>query len=105
MPTLLVHDRARQDVVDIFHHIAPENLAAALRVYDAIEATFHLVASHPGAGPVCRLPDPALADLRFLPVREYRGYLVIYRALQDGAEIVRVIHGARNLASALRGSP
>jgi toxin ParE1/3/4 len=33
-------------------------------------------------------------DLRSFP---YGGYLILYRAVADGVEIVRVVHAARNL--------
>jgi toxin ParE1/3/4 len=33
-------------------------------------------------------------DLRSFP---YGAYLILYRAIDDGAEIVRVVHAARNL--------
>jgi toxin ParE1/3/4 len=33
-------------------------------------------------------------DLRSFP---YGAYLILYRAIDDGVEIVRVVHGARNL--------
>ena len=34
------------------------------------------------------------ADLRSFP---YGAYLILFRALEDGVEIVRVVHAARNL--------
>ena len=46
--------------------------------------------------------DKALRDMRYYPIRGYRNYLVFYFPLEDGAEIVHVIHGARDIASALR---
>lgn len=33
-------------------------------------------------------------DLRSLP---FGAYLILYRVIDDGAEIVRVVHAARNL--------
>jgi toxin ParE1/3/4 len=103
MPKVEVRDAARQDIKDIFARIAADNRAAALRVHDAIVAEFDLLARHPGAGPSCDFPEPDLADLRFSPVKRYRAYLVIYRPLVDGVEVVRVIHAATDLGRAFRG--
>jgi plasmid stabilization system protein ParE len=45
--------------------------------------------------------DDRWKEFRFWPVKKYTDYLVIYRPLNDGAEIVRVIHGARDMARML----
>lgn len=34
-----------------------------------------------------------------------RRYIVLYEALPDGVEIIRVVHGARNLDEILRSEP
>ena len=47
-------------------------------------------------------PVGIVADLRFWPIKRYRNYLVMYRPLDDGVEIIRVLHGARDLAAAMR---
>jgi toxin ParE1/3/4 len=39
-------------------------------------------------------------DLRSFP---YGAYLILYRAIDDGVEIVRVVHAARNLDELIRG--
>lgn len=103
MATLIVRDAARQDINHIFAHIAPHDFHAALRVFDAIEEAFKLLAGMPGAGPRCEFSEPDLADLRFWPVKKYRNYLVIYRPLSDGVEVVRIIHAATDLQRAFRG--
>jgi hypothetical protein len=50
-----------------------------------------LLADHPGLGPA--RPDIA-PDLRYFPVRRY---LILYRQITDGIELVRVVHGARDV--------
>src|SRR5437016_11462128 len=94
MPRLIVHDLARFNVQDI----ARDNLDAALRFYTAAEAAFDFLASTPGAGPRVDPPIRAAPELRFWPIARFRNYLVLYQPLSDGAEIVRVTHGARNIA-------
>ena len=34
-----------------------------------------------------------------LPVRKFDNYLIFYRSTPEGLEIVRVVHGARDLPS------
>jgi plasmid stabilization system protein ParE len=36
--------------------------------------------------------------------RRFRNYLVFYRTTSDGIEILRVLHGARDLGAAMQGS-
>lgn len=100
MPRLLVSDRARDNIASIAAYIAQHNLYAGLRFYDAAEAAFELLAHMPGAGPRVDPPVHAAPDLRFWPIARYRNYLVLYRPLTDGVEILRVIHGARDIGSA-----
>ena len=104
MPALVIRDAAVQDVADIFGRIAPENLEAALRVYDAIHTSFDLLASQPLAGPSCEFPESDLADVRFWPVKHYRNYVVLYRPQSHGVEVIRVIHAATDMRRAFRGT-
>jgi toxin ParE1/3/4 len=78
--------------------------ALRLNVYDAINAAFDLLASHPFAGPTCEFPEPDLRDVRFWPVKKYRNYVVLYRPLNDGVEVIRVIHAATDMRRAFRGT-
>ena len=44
---------------------------------------------------------PALGDIRVVAVSGFRSYLVFSRTAADSVEIVRVLHGARDILSAL----
>ena len=99
-----VRQRAREDVVDLAARIALDKLEPALRFYDAAEKAFTFLSEHPHAGPKIDPPIPASPQLRFWPIRRFRNYLVIYQPLENGIEIIRVLHGACDLASALRQS-
>jgi toxin ParE1/3/4 len=97
MPRLLVHDRARTDVDDIADFIATGSIDAALRFYQATQDAFNLLADFPGAGARQSVPDPAFAELRIWPITGFRNYLVCYFPLPDGVEVLRVVHGARDV--------
>ncbi|CAA9381703.1 MAG: hypothetical protein AVDCRST_MAG64-702 [uncultured Phycisphaerae bacterium] len=92
---------ADRDVDDIAGHIASGSLDHALRFYDAVRADASRLAAWPNMGPVYGFTDAGFADLRFWLVTGFRTYLIFYRPLADaegGVEIVRVLHGARDLA-------
>jgi toxin ParE1/3/4 len=48
------------------------------------------------------LQIPELESLRVFRVSGFEKMLVLYRPLSEGVEILRVIHGSRNLLALLR---
>jgi toxin ParE1/3/4 len=50
----------------------------------------------PGIGASYEHEHPALAGLRVFPISRFKKYLVFYRPVADGIEILRVLHGARD---------
>ncbi len=83
--------RARQDLIDIWQHIAEENAVAADNVLDRVDERSSELLDHPELGPA---RDDIRPGLRHLRVGEY---LILYRIIEGGVEIVRVIHGRRDL--------
>jgi toxin ParE1/3/4 len=99
-----IHRRraARQDLVEILRHYAREaGLRVAERFSTQAEATFTRLAGMPGLGTPYDHDHPALAELRYVPISRFRKYLVFYRRVAGGIEIVRVLHGARDIATIL----
>jgi toxin ParE1/3/4 len=104
MARVLVRPQAEEEVDAIVATIARDNLDTAVRFYDRVQESFEFLADWPQAGTRRRTRDPALRGLRSYPIRGYRTYLVFYLPLADGGvDIVRVIHGARDIPAALRG--
>ena len=83
--------RARVDIRDIWHYIAERNLPAADRVLDAIERIFHLLASHPMMGRERPELSPGIRSFVVM------SWVVFYRVREDAIEVIRVLHGARDL--------
>ncbi len=99
-----IHRRraARQDLMEIFRYYAREaGLRVAERFFTQAEATFTRLAGMPGMGTQYDHNHPALAELRFFPVSRFPKYIVFYRPAADGIQIVRVLHGARDIAGIL----
>lgn len=93
MPAITLTVAARQDLLSIWEYIADDNPTAADRVLDTLDKKMALLAEHPFLGPA--RPDIA-PDLRYLVSDNF---VVLYRVLPDVVEIVRVLHGARNLTA------
>ncbi|MCY0093079.1 type II toxin-antitoxin system RelE/ParE family toxin [Hoeflea ulvae] len=81
--------RAEADITAIVLYIAEDNPAAAVRWYDDMLRHCRNLGAVPELG-VAR-PD-VRPDLRTFPAGNY---MILYRKSDEGAEIVRVVHGAR----------
>ena len=91
MPRIIRTPAAEEDLWEIVLHIARDNEDAAFRLADAINERFELLVRFPTAGPA--RPE-LLPELRSFPVGNY---LILYKPIDDGIEVMRVVHGARNL--------
>jgi plasmid stabilization system protein ParE len=89
--------QAFRDIDEIWEFIADDNLDAADRVRDEIFAACGKLAETPGMGHLRE--DLADEPLRFWRVHSY---LIIYRPASRPLEIVRVLHGARDIATILQ---
>ncbi|WP_299440442.1 type II toxin-antitoxin system RelE/ParE family toxin [uncultured Rhodospira sp.] len=83
--------QAREDLIDIWLQIAEDNPAVADRVLDRLEDAAGHLGAHPQMGAA---RDDIRPGLRYL----INGpYLLLYRLTETGAEIVRAVHGRRDL--------
>ena len=83
--------QAEEDLIGIWQYVAKESQHAADRLLEDLERRTNLLAQHPEMGR--ERPDIA-AGLRYVPSGNY---LILYRVVQDRVEIVRYVHGRRNL--------
>ncbi|MGA2658546.1 MAG: type II toxin-antitoxin system RelE/ParE family toxin [Verrucomicrobiota bacterium] len=90
MAKFSVSPAAREDLDQIHAFISQEDPEAAL-------STFAAVAQMPGIGRPRTFRLPELPGLRSFRVDGFPNYLIFYRPVTEGIEIVRVLHGARNL--------
>lgn len=86
---------AREDLRGIWRYVARDDPRAADRLTRAIERKLAPLAANPMLG---RARPELRADLRSLA---HRPYVILYRPLDDGIEVVRILHGARDLAALL----
>jgi toxin ParE1/3/4 len=91
MPTVVRTPAAIEDLKEIVGYIAFDNVAAAAKWLDEMEALFALLATQP-------LMGTELQSRRHGPIRQHAHgqYVVYFRGAGEGVEIVRVLHGARD---------
>ncbi len=63
---------------------------------DAVEQAYKRLANMPGIGVEQAVRNSGLIGLRRLSVPGFRSFLIFYLPHDDGIEIVRVLHGARD---------
>src|ERR1043166_101552 len=89
--------QAAADLVEIAAFIAEDNPEAAERFLHAAEAAFGMMASMPSVGRVYRVQSPAAQGMRVWRVEGFERYVILYRVVQSRVEIVRVLHGSRDI--------
>jgi toxin ParE1/3/4 len=94
---LVKREQAKRDLIGLADAIAQDNLDAAERFLDAARAAFSFLARMPGAGASRKYLNPTLKDLRMWPIKGFEKYLVFYRTIPGGLEIIRVLHAARDI--------
>jgi len=82
---------AERDLSEIWEYIAEDNETAADKTLREIDAQCHVLGQYPKMG---RDRSDIVPGVRSFPVGKY---LIFYRETGQGIEIIRVLHGARNL--------
>jgi len=100
---LRIYPAADADVDEAASFIAQDSIEAALRFYDAVNKTFQQIREHPTRWARYELDHPRLANVRKRAVGGFRNYLVFYQIEADVVEVIRVLHGARDIPSLIAG--
>lgn len=90
-----------RDLIELATYIAVDNLDASDRFLAAAEETFKQLAKMPQIGKLIQFSNPSLAGIRQQAIKGFKNYLVFYRFTDSGVEVLRVIHGARDIPEIL----
>ena len=93
------------DLVEIADYIAQDSLDAAIRFLTAARRAMEFLTTTPMAGPEYAVANPRLTGLRKWSIKGFPNYLIFYRIHADSIEVLRVIHGARDIPTILEGEP
>lgn len=92
-----------RDLIDIATYIAENNLERGDRFLYAAEATFKQLGQMPQLGKQCQFSSSRLQNIRQFPVKRFRKYMIFYQTTTAGIEILRVLHGSRDIELILEG--
>lgn len=99
---LIIKDRATQDLLPLANYILVNgNAQIAVRFLNSAELTFEQLLKNPGMGKITRLVVSRLGEIRQWRIKDFKDYLIFYRIQDTTVEILRVFHGARDLADIL----
>jgi toxin ParE1/3/4 len=82
---------AEADIFEIWDYIADDSMEAADRWVDQLDEKFQLIATQPMMG---RAREELETGLRSFP---FGRYVIFYMRLGSGIDVVRVLHGARDI--------
>jgi len=91
MPQISRRPLAETDILDIWDHIADDSVVAANRWVDRLDEQFQILATQPMMG---RSRDELATGVRSF---SFGRYVVFYMPLKGGIDVVRVLHGARDI--------
>jgi toxin ParE1/3/4 len=99
MPRSIVRPEADLDVDEIADYIGQRNPSAGRRFILAAKRDFDFLARFPRAGTLRGHVSRNLQGLRSWPIKGFRNYLIFYQPIEDGVDVIRVLHGARDVDS------
>ena len=99
MARVLKRAAARRDLIAQWVWYAENaGIEVADRFLDAAERTLDLAAKQADSGALCHFGRIELQGMRRVPVADgFERILLFYFPLQDGVDLIRVVHGSRDL--------
>lgn len=98
----LLRPAADRDLDDQAFYLATEASAdVGHRFLIAAHETFALLATQPRMGWQFKLQHRDLTELRVFRISSFENILIIYLPRNDGIDILRVVHGSRDLRALL----
>ncbi len=91
MPRITRRSLAEADILEIWDYIADDSIDAADRWVDRLDEQLGLLAEQPMMG---RSRDELSPGVRSFPLGRY---VIFYAPLDDGIDVIRVLHGARDV--------
>ena len=91
MLQVVIMPTAQQDLREIGLHIGRSSPESARRLLRNLNEKFQMLARMPGLG---RVRHDLLIQMRSFPVGRY---IIFYQATTDGVEVLRVLHGSRDV--------
>jgi toxin ParE1/3/4 len=91
------------DLLEQFVYFGEEaSVELAERYFAAVDETCALLVKQQRIGASHDSGIPELAELRRIPVKGFENYLIFYLPRPGGIDVIRVLHGARDIENLLK---
>ena len=101
MKVVRVRAIAEAEMYSLGDYIAQDNLDVAVRFLDAVVETLDLIAEQPCIGALRYSRFSGIKGLRTLAVNGFDKHLILYVEHPSHIDILRILHSARDILSAL----
>ncbi|NJR16916.1 MAG: type II toxin-antitoxin system RelE/ParE family toxin [Calothrix sp. CSU_2_0] len=91
MSRVIRRPEAKTDLKEIWKYIATQDKERADNFLRVLNETLQKIAHHPFMG---KERPEIMEEIRSFP---FKNYVIFYRPLDDGIELVRILHGARDV--------
>jgi toxin ParE1/3/4 len=99
---ILIRPAARRDLIESYDYLNDDaGVSTADRFLDGIESAAHLLIRRPKVGRTCGFTGRISSRIRQWPVPDFEDWLIFYIPYKNRVEFLRVLHGARDLATIL----
>jgi toxin ParE1/3/4 len=101
VPRFILAPCVEDELWAIWSYIAKDNPDAATNVVDSAYKTFATLATDPALGRSRKFRNPRLKGIRSWQVSGFNNYLIFYRPVLEGIQVLHVFHGARDIEALL----
>lgn len=96
---------AEADLTEAYLYIGADSPEAAERLLDAVGDAVALLLQNPHAGSLREFQSRRAQGIRSWSPQGFPNHLIFYKINGDDIEVVRFLHGARDLPRYLEGDP
>jgi toxin ParE1/3/4 len=89
--------QAERDIEECFVYIAEDNLDKGVYFLAAVEDALEHLAKFPHLGKQREFEDKRFQNIRMWRVKGYESYLIFYAVTENTIEVIRVLHGSRDI--------
>jgi toxin ParE1/3/4 len=94
--------KAVKDIREYAAWIRKESPTAALKFLEAVKLTGNTVSRTPGIGSRRYADITFVSGVRMIKVKGFEKYLLFYLEHENSIDVIRLLHGARNIPDALQ---
>jgi toxin ParE1/3/4 len=96
MPSYNLRPLAREDLIRQADFTSDSSLTAGRRFFSAVHKTCVRLAESPNSGEAIKRTRAEYEGLRIRRIRDFPNHIVFYRPIEDGVEVLRILHGAQD---------